>query len=63
MENKLYQITLRKGTEIVYNDNLPFTRVEPNNDDIICLFKLLRPNFKFDTIEWKFVRLLLEKEL
>ena len=63
MENKLYQITLKKGTEIVYSDNLPFTRVEPNNEDIIGLFKLLRPNFKFDTIEWKFVRLLLEKEL
>lgn len=65
MELGLYQITLKKGADVVYKDNLPFNRVEPNNEDIIALFKLLRPAMEFDhdKIEWKFLRPSLPKEL
>lgn len=60
---KLYQIILHNGSQKVYDDNLPFTRVEPNEEDIIYFMKLIQPDLIFDKTEWVYIRELKDTEL
>ena len=67
---KLYKIIIHDGQRKVYDENLPFTRIEPNLEDIIGFmrlikpeFLLLKPDFIFDKVEWVYLRELNDSEL
>lgn len=57
MITPLYNVKLiNTGTgQEVYNENLPFYKTEPNDENIIGFVKLIRPDTLFDLIQTTFV--------
>lgn len=51
----------------VFDENLPFTRVEPNEEEIKGFIRLIRPNSikvdEIDGVEWIYLRELADLEL
>lgn len=71
---KLYKIRLYNGKEERDSFCLPFTRVEPTEEDLKSLLRLTRPGWKFidgssnnkteyNRIEFEYIRELTDKEL
>lgn len=52
----LYQVKLYNNKQLVYDESLPFSFVEPNDENIRGFMKLIRPSLVFDTIETKFIK-------
>jgi len=53
--NKLYNIKLSKGKEVVYDENLSFRSIDNMNEDITSFIKLIRPTTIYDKIEYSFM--------
>lgn len=51
---KLYNIKLFKGKEVVYDENLPFISIDSIEDDVRGFMRLIRPFLEFDRIEHKY---------
>lgn len=60
---KLYTIILYAEAAKVFSESFSFTRVEPNEEDIKGLMRLIRPSLSFDRIEWQYQRELTDVEL
>lgn len=52
----LYNVKLYNNKQCVYDEALPFSFIEPNEENIRGIIKLIRPNLVFDTIETKFIK-------